>query len=84
MYFIMPRDKANMKKAEAIMNSNIHNTSCALVSRNSTSVDIMKYLINYARAFDLDYAVRIFEAYINDIVDNTLSPDHLSTRSLAT
>lgn len=52
MHLIKRQDRANINQAEGTMLNKIGNTFSVLVGSNSTLVDTMNTLFNYAGAFD--------------------------------
>lgn len=84
MHLIMRQDGSHPNQAQVINLSKICNTSPALVRRDSTFVETMKALINYARASDLEYSVSLVDARIKHIVHDTLSSEYLPTTTQET
>lgn len=74
---------ADTKQAESTRLSTICNTSYALVDRNSTVLDNIIALVNYAWVVYLEYRVKIVDVCIRDIVENTLLSQYLPARSCA-
>lgn len=81
MHLIMCLDWVKVKQAEAIKLTKSCNTSSALVRCDSTFIDTMKVMMNYAVVFNLEHGVRFFYASKKDIVDDSLSSENLPTRT---
>lgn len=84
VHLIMRRDGADTKQARAVRLSETCSPWSALIRQNSMFGDTMKALISYAWAFDLKNRVKIFNAGIKDVFDDTSPSEHLPNRTQAT
>lgn len=75
-------DGVCIKHAEAMTLRKVASTAAAIVRRDTSFLDRMKALENYAVPFDLEYHVMFVDARTQDIVDDTQSSDYAPTRNL--
>lgn len=68
----MRRDKADIQKAEIIKLGEIANASAGIALNDSSLVNIMRALLNYAGTFEMQYGVNILEAKTTDIFEDTM------------
>lgn len=64
----MHRDGAGIQHAEAKKTSQVTNMSTAIVRKDLSFVDILKSLLNYAAAIELQYGMNFVDARIRDIL----------------
>lgn len=76
---VMRRDGVSIQHAEAIKLTRLVNTSTALFGRDTSFVEMVKELVDYAGTFELEYGVNVVDASMSDVVEDMHSSDYLPT-----
>lgn len=82
MPLILTLHRAGIKQPEAIKLGNVGNTSSELIQKDSSFVDNMEALFNYAKAFYLECSVRFVDACIKNIAIDARSSEYLPSMKM--
>lgn len=77
------RYRAEVLQAEAIKPIKVASTKTAIVWKGTTSVDVMKALVDYAAELFLQYKVSFLDTWMKNIIEETVFSEFLPTQSCA-
>lgn len=77
MQQVMHQDEEEVMQAEAVKLSKISNSTVAIVRMDKVFEEMMKGLISYAGAIELQYGVKFMQACIKHIVVDMMPPNYL-------